>query len=67
MASMGAGMESKTDSSTIIMGQETYLDNFLAIKRIFILKLCMNFAPSFPPWLKLGYQSQLSKPTVAGA
>ena len=36
---MGAGMESRTDSSTIIMGQETDLDNFLAIKIIFILKL----------------------------
>ena len=36
---MGAGMESRTDSSTIIMGQETFLDNFLAIKMIFILKL----------------------------
>ena len=36
---MGAGMESRTDSSTIIMGQETYLDNFLAIKMIFILKV----------------------------
>ena len=65
---MGAGMESRTDSSTIIMGQETYLDNFLAIKMIFILKLQVyELCPFIPTMAETWLPVSTLKSNVAGA